>query len=328
MATQPLDFSGTNPSGTPTSLDAYNASSNAISFREQLPDLASKLREALTTKFNESPLFKQRETAMTNFLAAPSAINADLASMQKSGTILSPNQQQEISGARRAAAFAPLSNTNLMLGTLSGGMENMVSGGVKAFEAASQGMTDRANLMNTMQQQDWERRMKEKEYSLAVQKASQSGTGGLDMIKWLAAAKKPTAGQEMDAINAQSGLTAVNQLKTMLTSDQNIARKANTPIINLLNQKARQYNDTAREAYDVLTRTRTGAALNIDEQTFYGQYIPGFADDKTTSDKKLERLSNLYNQVIQQTENPWMNQLENMMMSQMSNEDGFLPNQY
>ena len=214
---QPLDFSGTNPSGTPTSLDAYNASSNAISFREQLPDLASKLREALTTKFNESPLFKQRETAMTNFLAAPSAINADLASMQKSGTILSPNQQQEISGARRAAAFAPLSNTNLMLGTLSGGMENMVSGGVKAFEAASNAQTERADLMNKMREQEIERQYKDEEMKL----------------KWatLGTSQSKTATKELQ--KKQDALTGLNETINAITNARNSVAQGGSGISGL-----------------------------------------------------------------------------------------------
>lgn len=179
------NISGINPSGTPTALDSYGAAEQAISFKEQLPDLASKLREALTTKFNESPLFKQRETAMQNFLAAPSAINADLASMQKEGKILSPNQQQEISGARRAAEFAPLNTTNMMLGTLSGGMENMVEGGTKAFEAASQGMTERANLLNKMREQEIERQFKEEEMKLkwASLNTSQAKTATKELQK-------------------------------------------------------------------------------------------------------------------------------------------------
>jgi hypothetical protein len=170
----PLDFSGTNPVGTPSALDVSNAGQEAISFKEQLPDLEAKLREALTTKFNESPLFKQRETAMQSFLAAPSAINADISNIQKGGTVLSPTQQQEISGGRRAAAFAPLSTANLLLNSQFGGLENMMAGGVKAFEAASEAKTGRANLMNTMRQQEIERQFKEQGIALDWAKLGES----------------------------------------------------------------------------------------------------------------------------------------------------------
>lgn len=174
MAT-PLDFSGVNPVGTPSATDVFNAGSNAISFREQLPDLETKLREALTTKFNESPLFKQRETAAQEFLAAPSALNKKITDIQAGGTILSPNQQQEITGAGRAAAFAPLSTSNLLLGTAFGGLENMIGGGVKAFEAASTAQTERANLLNKLREQEMDRSFKEKQLALGYARLNKQG---------------------------------------------------------------------------------------------------------------------------------------------------------
>lgn len=183
--TIPLDFSGANPVGTPTALDAFKAGNQAISFKEQLPDLESKLREALTTKFNESPLFQQRQTAQQQFLAAPSAINADISRIQREGQVLSPTQQQEIGGARRAAAFVPLSTANLMLGTAYGGLDTMMSGGVKAFEAASTAQTERANLMNKMREQEIERQFKEEEmkYKWASLGTSQAKTSTKELQK-------------------------------------------------------------------------------------------------------------------------------------------------
>ena len=54
----------------------------------------------------------------------------------------------------------------------------------------------------------------------------------------------------------------------------------NTPLTPLLGTDVQQFRDAAREAYDVFTRTRTGASLNIDEQKFYQKYIPGVGDTK------------------------------------------------
>ena len=174
MAT-PIDFSGANPVGTPSATDVFSAGSEAISFREQLPDLETKLRDALTTKFNESPLFKTRETAQREFLAAPSALNKKITDIQTGGTILSPNQQQEITGAGRAAAFAPLSTNNLLLNAQFGGLENMIGGGVKAFEAAG-AKGKRADLLNTMRQQEMQRQMQEKQLSLGYARLNKEGS--------------------------------------------------------------------------------------------------------------------------------------------------------
>ena len=165
------DFSGTTPTGTPTSLDAFNASNQAISFKSQLPDLEQKLREALTMKFSQSPLFAQRETAMQGFLNAPSQARSDISQMQQSsGVPLSPTQQQSIESGRRSAAYAPLSGANLLLGSAFGGINDIVGGGVKAFEAASNAQGERATLMNQMQQQDFERKLKMAELGISQAK--------------------------------------------------------------------------------------------------------------------------------------------------------------
>src|SRR3990167_2087680 len=165
-----MDFSGSN-TGTPTSIDAFKASEQAISFKSQLPDLEQKLREALTMKFSQSPLFAQRETAMQGFLNAPSQARSDISQMQQtSGVPLSPTQQQAIESGRRSATFAPLSGANLMLGSAFGGLNDIVGGGVKAFEAAAGAQSERANLMNTMQQQDFERKLKMAELGISQAK--------------------------------------------------------------------------------------------------------------------------------------------------------------
>ena len=289
------NISGINPSGTPTSLDAYGAASSAISFKEQLPDLASKLREALTTKFNESPLFAQRENAMQTFLAAPSAIRADISKMQQeSGVPLSPTQQESITGARRAAAFAPLSNTNLMLGTLSGGMENMVSGGVKAFESASQGMTDRANLMNTMQQQDWERQFKEKQLSLEVQKANQSGGLSFSNLMSMANFMKPTAGKENAAMAASDARTAITRMKQILATDPTAFIASKNPLFRLFSKNAQELNALILRIKDPLIRQRTGAALNNQEIEEYDKLVGGLETSGKVIGTNLDALDNIY----------------------------------
>lgn len=322
----PIDFSGTNPTGTPSALDSFKASSDAISFREQLPDLEGKLREALTTKFTESPLFKQRETAQQEFLAAPSAINADISRIQGEGTILSPTQQQEISGGRRAAAFAPLSTANLLLGTQFGGLENMIGGGVKAFEAASQGVTDRANLMNTMRQQEIERQFKEREL------ASKGGAGGLNFGNLMSIANfmKPTAGQQQSSINASSGSTSLNKLKDLINKPggQSNLFMSKYGITRLLNKDAQSIFNESRNAIDVLTRMRTGAALNEAEQKFYDSFIGQWQQNPTVILDQLDTVDKIFKDVASRGQ-PF--DLESFLSAAgqdipgISSNDGFIP---
>lgn len=322
MAT-PLDYSGTNPVGTPSAVDVFQAGNDAISFKEQLPDLASKLREALTAKFNESPLFKQRETAMSEFLSAPGAIRADISKMQKEGTILSPTQQEAITGARRAAAFAPLETSNLLLGNTLGGLENMISGGVKAFEAASTAKTERANLLNTMRQQEIERQFKERELSL------KEGGGGLSFSNLMSIANfmKPTAGKEQAAMAAGDARTAINEMRTILKSDPSAFILSKNPIGRLFNKNAQKLNALILRIKDPLIRQRTGAALNNQEIEEYDKLIGGLETSGKVIGTNLDALDTIY-QTIEQRGQPFdlMSFLQQAgVQAPEMNTDGFIP---
>jgi hypothetical protein len=206
------NISGINPVGTPSALDTFNASNQAISMKEQLPDLAQKLRDALTSKFQENPLWSQYQTASQNFMAAPANIRNDINSMQQtSGVPLSPTQQQAIESSRRAAAFAPLQTSSLMLSNAQGGLENMVGSGVKAFEAAANAQGERADLMNKMRQQEFERQLKEKQLSIDLAKLAIQQQGG-----------NLSAGERLQ------GKTALAALKQLNTFKQNYGAFRNT----------------------------------------------------------------------------------------------------
>ena len=210
----PNNISAISPSGTPSSLDAFSEANDAISFKEQLPDLAQKLRDALTSKFQESPLFKQYETAGQNFLSAPQQIRADISSMQQtSGVPLSPTQQGAIESSRRAAAFAPLQTSSLMLNQAQGGLEDIIGGGVKAFEAAAGAKSERANLLNQMRQQEIERNFKQQ---------------GID-LDW--ARLGETQSKEQDKANKELSGTAtgVSELLNKINDVRNMIRTGKAP---------------------------------------------------------------------------------------------------
>lgn len=100
-----------------------------------------------------------------------------------------------------------------------------------------------------------------------------------------------------DRVNAKSGLQHVDDMEQFLKADPNVLVSAKLPNA-LQSPTARKFNVAAREAYDVLTRTRTGAALNMNEQQFYQSYVPQLFDDEGTMDYKYTLLRNLYNGII------------------------------
>ena len=177
------NISGMLPTGTPSFEDILGAQRQATSFTQQLPLLESKLREAISERFMGSPLFGQREQALEKFLQAPAQARQGITELQAGGQVLSPTQQQAIMSSQRAAAYAPVQTSNLMLGQAFGGMEDILGQGVRGFEAAGQGAGQQANILAQLRQmgmgeaqQEWQRGFQEKQ--LAQQQAGR-GAGGL-----------------------------------------------------------------------------------------------------------------------------------------------------
>jgi hypothetical protein len=74
--------------------------------------------------------------------------------------------------------------------------------------------------------------------------------------------------------NASSGLRAINKMEEMLRKNPRLLVYAAVP--GALG--ARVFATARKEAADVITRLRTGAALNEDEQTFYSGQMPTALD--------------------------------------------------
>ena len=142
-----------------------------------------------------------------------------------------------------------------------------------------------------------------------------TGAGSIEDNMYLFKAFQQTAGQEKDYVNAVSGLSAINQMTEILFDESGAfteggekARKMwNYGKIGLMlgGEETKQYAQVAKTAYDIVTRSRTGAALNMDEQTFYQSFIPDITDSPTSAQMKLDNLRQLYEMVAQSGEQPY-----------------------
>lgn len=97
-----------------------------------LPD---KLRAAVSERFQDSPLLKQRDSALSTFMTSPDRAREDVAEKVRGGTILSPTQQQSIISARRAADTVPLVSLNDLLNAQFGSMGEIVNAGTRGYQA-------------------------------------------------------------------------------------------------------------------------------------------------------------------------------------------------
>lgn len=145
-----------------------------------------------------------------------------------------------------------------------------------------------------------------------VQDLSSGGKniGALSTIyKILQSEDKPTkltSTQLQQKANAQSGLDALDTLKNEISNDPNALAKANTPGQSLplvggyvTRATGEGVLRTARkEASDVISRLRTGAAINQEEEKFYLSQLPQAGDSPDTINYKLGLLSSLFSQFV------------------------------
>jgi len=104
-----------------------------------------------------------------------------------------------------------------------------------------------------------------------------------------------TAAERLNTNNALSGLKALDVIESEINKNPNIAIQAAVPG----SPGARIFATARKEASDILTRLRTGAALNKDEMKFYVTQLPQPFDSAETIKYKIKLFREIYNRIIQ-----------------------------
>lgn len=108
--------------------------------------------------------------------------------------------------------------------------------------------------------------------------------------------KQPlSAEQEKMVDNAKSALVSLNRMREMIKKDPKVLIKAAVPG----SLGAREFNTYRKELSDVITRIRTGAALNLQEEEFYQSQMPTALDltEPKTIEAKLKLYEDLFTRV-------------------------------
>lgn len=107
--------------------------------------------------------------------------------------------------------------------------------------------------------------------------------------------RKLNATEKETQVQAESGLTSINDMRSEVFNPDGTIRTGN------LAQEAMPFAIGARslrrmknDAKDILTRIRTGAALNESEVKFYSQLVPSTLDSAEDAKYKLDQLEVLY----------------------------------
>lgn len=108
-------------------------------------------------------------------------------------------------------------------------------------------------------------------------------------------ARPLTGEQQKMKFNAESGLAALQVMEEELGSDA-FSQQAKLAQRALPGRPgARIFHAARKEAQDVITRLRTGAAINATEEKFYSEQLPEVGDSPETIEYKLNLLRTLYN---------------------------------
>lgn len=112
--------------------------------------LPTMLRDALNKKFSaDNPLVQGRERALQNYLTVNSSAPLDVTAKSaggKSDVVYTPLEQSSLIGAKRAAATAPLSTANYLLGQAEGGISDTVDSANRAATAEATRSQGKASL--------------------------------------------------------------------------------------------------------------------------------------------------------------------------------------
>ena len=302
----------------PNSLSSLG--NQVASSTQQEYDLPNMLRNALVSKFSkDNPLLQQRETALKNLYASPEQSQQEFSQPHTvtigggqvpapgqnpvgdqstvSNVYFDPSQQRALSSQRLAARAAPLMNLNDIIAANYGGIDNIISGVTRGLEAQTKSKQAKFDAAKVLQ----ELALKSRALDISQYKASKGGSGSnLNQLLSVYRLMKPSDSAQNNAINAQSGLTAIEQTRAALQNDKNVLKKSGIPLLgslfNMIDPNVQQFNSAKRELTDVLTRLRTGAALNAQELQEYNKILQTF-DKPKTIETNLTRLENLYNKI-------------------------------
>ncbi|MCK9370277.1 hypothetical protein M0R04_10255 [Candidatus Dojkabacteria bacterium] len=312
------------PYTTPELTDAYKnyeaTANTAVEYQSAASLLPDKLKAAINEKLDyNKDLIEQKNKYAEQYFNAPSEARAKYVDPESENYIFNPFQAESLVSQYRNQQWQPYQTASDVLSARTGSIADIIKAATDAMVASATTAKDKA----TLARQKWEDLFgvqKEKiNYALKLAElARKSGDSeddaGLKFTQYMASQYKPTAQQEKDANSAMSGQEAVNKLNSILSGSKGKTAKAYWDkgfLASVSGKETRQYRDAAKEAYDALMRTRTGAALNMDEATFYRTYIPLLTDDDETSKIKLDRLNTIYQRSIDQSKNPYLDILDN-----------------
>jgi len=211
-----VDFSQLEPARQ----QSQQASQSYVDYASKGATLADELRKALGERFGQSNVAQNTAQARADFMTALPQGRADVANLVKSGTILSPTQQQAILSGKRASALVPLMGANITQEAAFGTMEDLINAGVNAYGA----QTSQKKGMAELSQQNYTQLLNELVTRAEQQRSEERFPLEMQLLKAQISntARGSTADQRQSSLNSlrsdiQSGNSLTDVMKNYST---------------------------------------------------------------------------------------------------------------
>ena len=296
------------------------AQSEASQYQTAAAGLPTALKAAINEKLDyNSDLIKEKNQSMVDYFNAPSQAR------EKYQDIFNPFQREALVQTSTNNAYLPYRNMTDILNARTGSITDIINAASTAFGSQVTSAKNKAEIAKDkltyllqMAGIKSDTAYKQAQLALDKYKADKSDTGDktLDMLKWLATQYKPTGGQEDRANNAQVGLDSINRIRQIMSSDSAALSDAKNPFkaFGLLNPNSRELKKELSNVTDLLTRARTGAALNQEEEKFYNSFIANPLEAvlgwNNGTEAALNVMQSIFNKAVNQAKNPYMDIIE------------------
>jgi hypothetical protein len=315
-----LDQYSNNPDLTAAAGAVDTANATASQYQTAAANLPSQLTSAINEKLDyNKDLITTKNQSMVDYFNAPSAARLEYQD------IFNPFQREALVQTATNNSYLTYKNNQDILNARTGSIQDIISKATGAFNSQVKSAENAAasakdKLAYLLQMAGLKSDVAYKKAQLAIDKykADKTGSGDstLDMLKWLATQFKASPGQEDKANNAQVGLDSISRIKQIMASDPSALSDSKNPLkaFGLLNPNARELKKELSNVTDLLTRARTGAALNQEEEKFYNSFIANPLEAvlgwNNGTEAALGVMQSIFNKAVNQVKNPYMDIIE------------------
>jgi hypothetical protein len=305
------------------------AANTASQYQTASQMLPAALKSAINEKldFNKT-LIEAKNKSMTDYFNAPSQARADYQD------IFNPFQREALVQKATNNAYLPYQNNADILTQRLGSISDIIGQATNSFSAQTTSAKDAATLalqkynnLFSMAGVKSDATYKNAQLALEYYKANKTGGGGSDKtwdrILQMANFNKATQTQEKQALDAQTGLDSIKTIKDALALKPNLLQEIKNPfqLWGLNDPVAQKVKRNLQNLADLnLTRPRTGAALNAQEQKFYDNFLVNPTEAvlgyTAGSNEALALLEKSLTGYVNQAKNPYAGLLDSYMQLQ------------